>query len=389
MILAAAVAAAVWSAPVDVGPAPPDGRVFTGQGLHLGWIEGRRTFVRVTPPRKPHRFQLKRAYRDVAFDARGRGLAVTTITSQRPCRGKRPYRVYVQVQRLGADGSAAARPQSLGDGCNNIGAPMLAVNGAGSAVLAWLEIPGGQRGSNKRVVIAQGATWKPMHAVRNSGAGDAAGHAVAIDPNGRALVAFRRGSRMLVTTRAERGRFGPAQDLGATPQREFPATAAAIDEFGVATVAWTDKCACGEAGMTSPPNPLRVARRGYNETRFGATETLDAGKDIAGPPVVAAGGGAAAVMWSDENDSGGVHVAAGPPFAARQTTEEASAITVTQDRSVLLAGTDAAGVYVRRTSGDPERVAPSGFPRAFLTGLDFRTALLFQDGGRLRLSFSP
>jgi hypothetical protein len=388
MLLALAVAAATWSAPVDVGPAPQGGAVFTGPGLHFGWIEGRRTFVRVTPPGVVHRYQLKRAFRTLAFDEAGRGLAVTLKQSNRKCRGKRGYRLYVLVQRLAASGRAVGRPQSLGDGCQNIGAPELAVNREGAAVLAWLEIPHGNPRAKKRVVIAEGTTASAMKAVRTSGDGDAAGHAVAVGDDGSAVVAFRRGSTMLVTSRPPGGRFGGAEEFGAVAQGQpSPATKAAIDATGAAAIAWTDKCACGEAGTTGKPNPLRVVRRPAGAATFGAAETLDAGQDVARTPALAVGGGATAVAWGTEDGPEAGTLAFALPGSAFTTRPGAGTLTVTADGTPMVAF-GGSRITVRRGDNPPETVADGtlGFPRAFLETADGRTALLFQDGSRLKLS---
>src|SRR5687767_2914164 len=123
------LADAAWTQPLDIARATEMVRFVAAPGGHLGWIEGRRTFARVTIPGKVRRTELKRAWSTAGIDARGRALTVTIVTSRRPCRGKRSYRLYIEVRRDGAP------VQRLGDGCRNIGAPRLVVNARGQAVL--------------------------------------------------------------------------------------------------------------------------------------------------------------------------------------------------------------------------------------------------------------
>jgi hypothetical protein len=322
---------------------------------------------------------LKRPWRTAGFDARGRAITVTIVQSRRPCRGKRSYRLYVEVRR---DRGATQR---LGDGCRNIGAPVLAVNAAGRAVLAWLEIPG--PGAKKRVVVATGSTTRGLRAVTNSGRGDAAGHDVAINARGTVAVAYRRGSRMLVRVQPAGRTFGREDDLGATPQAGGPATAVTVDDTETVTVAWTDHCACGEAGMTASPNPLRVAR-GTVGGDFGATQTLDPGEFVAQPPQLAAARGVSAVLWGNEDGPTSVAVApAGQPFGAATGFGDLEAIAVTVDGTPMVVSPARATRFENGAWSAPEPVGASGFPRALLTDLDGRTALLTQDGNRLRVSY--
>ena len=374
------LADAAWTQPLDIARAN-EGivRFVAGPGGHAGWIEGRRTFARVSAPGKVRRTKLKRAWRTAGVDARGRALTVTTVTSRRPCSGKRSYRLYVEVRRDGAP------VQRLGDGCRNVGAPVLAVNARGQAVLAWLEIVSG---ANKRVVVATGSTKSGLRPRWNSGEGDAAGHAVAINPDGAAAVAYRRGSRMLVRRRGHQG-FEREQDLGATPQRQTPGTAVAIDEHGLVTVAWTDACACGEAGMTTAPNQLRAARND-DLGRFGEAEVLDTGENVVRLPQAAAGAGVSLIAWRTENGPDATHVAISPPhtgYATRETLDRVAGQAVVHNGVPTLVDVSQAW---RRLNGkwSPEPVgAGQSIPRALVTDPDGRLALFSQDGRRLRVSY--
>jgi hypothetical protein len=356
-----------WTPPVDIATVAPIVRSFVAApGPSAGWIEGQRTFARVQAGGQVRRTELKRPWRAAGFDARGRALTVTSVTSRRPCRGKRPYRLYIEVRRDGAP------TQRVGDGCRNIGGAELTVNPSGRALLAWLEIPG--PGAKKRLVVAEGSTTSPMRAVLNSGRGDASGHAVALNARGDGIVAFRRGSRMLVRIRRAGRRFGAAQDLGATPQRDSPATAVALDEEGNPTVAWTDKCACGEAGMTRAPNPLRVW------SGSGEPVVLDPGKGIVGPPQVAPG----TVAWGTEDGPEGTSVSVAP-YANGMHFPREGGLLIGGDVPMLVSPTTAH----RYVDGawTSEAVGASGFARALFTDTDGRPALVTQDGDRLRISY--
>ena len=374
------LADAAWTQPLEIARAN-EGiiRFVAGPGGHAGWIEGRRTFARAGLSGKVRRTELKRAWQAAAIDERGRAMTVTLVSSSRPCRGKRSYRLYVEVRRDGAP------MQRLGDGCRNIGGPRLAMNARGQAVLAWLEIV---KGAKKRLVVATGSTKSGLTPRWNSGEGDATGHEVAINDSGAAVIAFRRGSRMLVRVRRAGSSFERAQDLGATPQRYSPGTAVAIDEQGAATVAWTDMCACGEAGMTPAPNPLRVARSD-DAGKFGATQVLDTGQTVVRLPAVDAGQGVSTVAWNTENGPDSTLVAVAPPQGAfgapTDMPGEGGHLAVHAGVPTLVNATQAwrfqAGAW------KPEAVGASGWARALLERPDGRLALITQDGTRLRVSY--